>query len=102
MLLVGARKYERSGDTPSVCACCAGLATADSGRPPFLADRGVFRREMYILGLLLFLPESSAWSYTKEVHITSIMILGHRNRRPIAMNHEGFSMMLLRERCIVV
>ena len=35
VLLVGARKYERSGGTPIVCTCCAGLATADRGRPPF-------------------------------------------------------------------
>ena len=65
MLLVGARKYERSGGTPSVCACCAGLATVDRRRPPFLADRGVFRRKMCILGLLLFLREFTAWSYTR-------------------------------------
>ena len=100
MLLVGARKYERPGDTPDVCACCAGLATADSGRPPFLADRGVFRRKMYILGLLLFF-ESPQLGVTPG-YITPTTVLGYRNRRPIAINHEGFSMMLLRERCIAV
>ena len=38
MLLAGAGGYKRPGDTPKVRACCAGLATADNGRPPFLTN----------------------------------------------------------------
>ena len=35
-----------------------------AGDPHFLADRGVFRRKMYILGLY-FSQELNAWSYTE-------------------------------------
>ena len=101
VLLVGARKYERSGGTPVVYACCAGLATADRGRPPFLADRGVFRRKMYILGL--YCSREPKRLELHRMYELQQRILGHRIRRPIAINRDGFSMMfpLLRERCIV-
>ena len=59
----------------------------------------IFRRKMYIRRLY-YSHEPNAWGYTGAR--TSTTILGHKNRRPIAINHEGFSMMLLRERCIAV
>ena len=74
---------------------------------PTAGDRHFWRIGAFFEGRCTFLDSyfSSrvlSLGYTKEVHITSTTILGHRDRRPIAINHEGFSMMLLRECFILV